>query len=714
MSLKDIAIKMEYRSLIDNVAKEFYIPMLKEAISYKRAVGFFSSSSLVEISKGISGLVKNGGTIKLVASPNLSEEDIEAIRKGYLDREEIIKGALIRELEKPVNDYQGDRLNYLANLITDGILDIKIAVTEADNKFGMYHEKVGIVSDAEGNTVAFSGSMNESANAFMSNYETIDVFKSWTSDSERVQKKEESFDQIWKNIEQGIRVYEFEDITDQFIEKYKKEKVDYDHYDASRDEIPQIDKELHFFREPDDIDFYEYQKEAMAEWVKRGCCGIYNMATGTGKTYTALGSICKLSLLLDEKLAVVIVVPYIHLVEQWIEDIDRFGVKPIVAYGYSGNHWRDEFKDAVSAYNLGAIDNFCIITTNATFEGNDFQEILKRFRKNFMFLADEAHNLGAEKIRKALPTKARYRLALSATLDRHRDQVGTEALRQFFGKECISFGLDKAIKNGFLTSYYYYPIVVHLDDDELERYKEITKLIRKNVPLAENSERTKKYVEMLLIKRARIVAGCRSKIDRLVEEIKPFSKDNHILVYCGATKYDRDDISDDDDIRQIDEVNRRLSEEYGMRVRKFTSSEKIDERQEIKEMFVNESIQVITAIKCLDEGVNIPAINKAYILASSTNPKEYIQRRGRVLRKAEGKKFATIYDFITLPRPLEDVHYLSNEEKELEKDLVYREFVRMQDFADSARNPADSDTIHSEIQQAYRLEHVKWEDIDNE
>lgn len=702
MSLRDIPIKLEYRSLIDNVAKEFYIPALKEAVSYDRAVGFFSSSSLVEISKGISGLVKNGGHIRLVASPNLSAEDIEAIRKGYESREEVIKRALVRELEKPVNEYQGDRLNYLANLISDGILDIRIAVTESDSSFGMYHEKVGIISDSLGNKIAFSGSMNESANAFTSNYETIDVFKTWTQDMERVEKKEEAFNQIWDDCEKGIRVYDFSDITDAFIEKYKKEKVNYNLYDSSKDEIPQVEFERSFFIEPEDVDFYEYQKEAMASWIDNGCCGIFNMATGTGKTYTALGSICKLSYMLEEKLAVVIVVPYIHLVEQWIEDIKKFGVKPIVAYGFSGNHWRDEFKDAVNAYNLGLIDHFCIITTNATFNDDDFQEILIRFKKNFLFLADEAHNLGAEKIRKKLPTKARYRLALSATLDRHWDAAGTEILRKYFGKECISFGLSEAIRNGFLTSYYYYPVLVTLNDSELDDFNELTRLIRKNAPMAENRPETQRYLEMLLIKRARIVAGCKAKVDSLIDLMKDKKNDNHILVYCGATKYDRDDISDDDDLKQIDEVNRRLYEELNMRVRKFTSSENIEDRLEIKKMFVNESIQVITAIKCLDEGVNIPSINTAYILASSTNPKEYIQRRGRVLRKAPGKEYAVIYDFITLPRPLDEVNLLSPEERDYDRDLVYREFERMADFAEYSRNPSESDLLRTKIQRAYK------------
>ena len=701
MSLKDVALKIEYRSLIDNVAKEFYIPLLKEANEYKRAVGFFSSSSLIEISKGIIELVKNRGKIKLIASPKLSEEDIESIRKGYKKREEVISGALVRELKDPENDYQKDQLNLLANLIADGYLDIKIAVTEKNNQLGMYHEKVGIISDQEGNRVAFSGSMNESGNAFLSNYETIDVFKSWTDDFERVQRKNEAFEAMWEDNEQGIKVYRFENVTDTFLEKYKRETVDYDKYTSEKDEIPFVEQELTFFKTPEDVDYFDYQKDAMENWFRNGCCGIFNMATGTGKTYTALGCLAKLSQSLGEKIAVIISVPYIHLVEQWVEDIEAFHVQPIVAYG--GKKWKKEFANAVAAYNIGVKKNFCIITTNATFVSADFQKSINALKKNYCFVVDEAHNFGAKKGRNYLPKRARYRIALSATIERYRDDEGTTILRKFFGKESIQFSLKEAIDRGFLCPYYYYPIVVYLDEEELDEYAELTEKISRLQKVQNEDHEVSKTVETLLIQRARIIAGCKAKVGQLIEHMRPFTKEHHILVYCGATKYDRDDISDASDIKQIDEVNKRLYQELGMRVRKFTASEDADTRTEIKDMFVNETIQVITAIKCLDEGVNIPAINRAFIMASSTNPKEYIQRRGRVLRKAPGKDWAEIYDFITLPRPLKNVKYLDSEQRKLDLSLVNREFERMNDFAETSRNPSACDSLKQQIMQEYKI-----------
>ena len=701
MSLRDVQIKKEYRSLLDNVAKEFYVPLLSQAISYKRAVGFFSSTALVSMTKGIAGLVKNGGKIQLIASPYLSDEDIEAIRAGY-SRRQIINKALLKGLKEPANEYQQDRLNLLANLIADGILDIRIAITENNSYIGMYHEKMGIIEDSDGNKVAFAGSMNETLTAQKYSYETIDVFTSWSDDRDRVEIKECSFAAIWANNEPNLRTMDFDDVSEEFIKKYRKKPVDYSTVTTDQDVVPEIEHEYSFFKIPTTVEFYDYQKEAIEAWIKRGCCGIYDMATGSGKTYTALGSITKLSQILNEQLAVVIVAPYQHLVEQWVEDINKFNVSPIIAYSYPGQKWRKQFEDAVNAYNVGAIKHFCVISTNATFSTDDFQRILLKFKKNYLFVVDEAHNFGSEKLGALLPKKARYRLALSATIERYRDEEGTAILKKYFGSTpCISFTLKDAIQKGFLTSYYYYPVVCYLDADELERYNDLTRLIIKNGGASKENTEKNPYVEMLLIKRARIISGCKDKVAKLIEAIEPYKKEKNILVYCGATKYDNDKINDDDDVRQIEEVNGRLYHELGMKVHKFTSSESKEEREDIKRRFASGDLQVVTAIKCLDEGVNIPAIQKAFILASSTNPKEYIQRRGRVLRRAKGKEYAEIFDFITLPRKLDTVQFCDKHQLEADLSLVRKEFNRMLDFAETARNPLAIDDLKEKIQLTY-------------
>ena len=291
----------------------------------------------------------------------------------------------------------------------------------------------------------------------------------------------------------------------------------------------------------------------------------------------------------------------------------------------------------------------------ATFISDDFQKIINEFTRNFCFVADEAHNFGAQKTRNILPLKARYRIGLSATIERYGDEDGTEALRKFFGKTSIKFTLKDAIINGFLTKYYYKPVINYLSQDEYDEYEELTKKVTKLGKSSHEEFENSDYLKMLLIKRARIIAGCKDKIKNIAQLMEEHKKENYMLVYCGTNKYESSITECESDIKQIELITKKISD-IGLRVRKFTSFEDRNEREEIKAMFsTGFQIQVITAIKCLDEGVNIPNIRKAFILASSTNPKEYVQRRGRVLRKAPGKKFAEIFDFITLPRKLNEV-----------------------------------------------------------
>lgn len=221
MSFTDIDIKPEYRSRLDNVIKDFYIPVLKEAVLYKRAVGFFSSTALVEMSAGICGLVKNGGKIQLIASPRLSAEDIDAINDGLRRRDDVIEEALIRALSEPMGAQEISRLNLLSNLIASGVLEIKIAFLETENSVGMFHEKMGLMYDREHNIIAFSGSMNESFNAFRQNYEAVDVFKSWTTDEERVLTKQSAFNAMWNDYEPSIRVRDFPQVSELIIQKYQ-------------------------------------------------------------------------------------------------------------------------------------------------------------------------------------------------------------------------------------------------------------------------------------------------------------------------------------------------------------------------------------------------------------------------------------------------------------------------------------------------------------
>lgn len=721
MSLKDHLIKSEYRSLIDDMVRDFYIPCLENAVSYRRAVGFFSSSSLVEVSQGIAKMAQNGGKIRIVASPYLSDEDIEAIKTGYENRKEVIEQALLRQLHDPVNYYASERMNMLANLVADGILDIRIAYTMDRSGMGMYHEKMGIIEDDEGNVIAFSGSNNESATAMSINYETMDVFRNWgdSSEKERVQLKCNAFHSIWNNNEPNIEVMEFENITKALIEKYRRKSTN---FNIDKEEYPDgvstegersIDKTTIAPRIPEGFELRDYQVEAIDKWEKQDFKGIFDMATGTGKTYTGLGAAARLSKRLEDRLALIIVCPYQHLVEQWVEDIVLFGMKPIIGYSSSiQRSWKKNLESAIRDQKLKVRKRefFCFVTTNATFSSEFVQNQLSKIRSDILLMVDEAHNFGADNLRRLLLPNYKYRLALSATLDRHGDPEGTEALYRYFGGKCIEYSLEKAIGEGKLTPYKYYPVIVSLSDIELQEYDNLTTQIAKCLTKDKRgktvlSEKGKR----LALQRSRLVAGASGKIQALEKYIMPYIEDKHILVYCGATTvFDGNQENmqiDNDEIRQIDLVTDLLGNKLHMKVSQFTSKENVEERNILKREFADGSnLQALIAIKCLDEGVNIPKIKTAFILASTNNPKEYIQRRGRVLRLAEGKDYAEIYDFITLPRKLDEVTGITEEQMKRELTLVKNELCRAEEFARIALNSVTASAIIDDIRTAYDLQ----------
>lgn len=715
MNFTDIEIKEEYRSLQDDIVGEFYIPLLLCAKKYQRAVGFFSSSALIEISDGISGLVKNGGTIELVASPKLSEDDVIAIEKGIKLRDEVIKERLIEAITAPQGSYEERRLNYLINLIAAGILEIKIVVLEDNNHVGMYHEKVGLMYDSEGNVIAFSGSMNESVTAFMHNCESIDVFKSWEdgSDAKRVLNKQLSFKAIWENYEPRMSVLDFPEAAKEKLFEYRMSDT-IDHHDCEmaknlvENEIEENNKidEPHV---PKWVKIRPYQEEAINNWEKNGFVGIFDMATGTGKTYTGLAAIARLYSERKAPLAIFIVCPYQHLVNQWVEDINAFGMKPVICHSASiQKKWKNRLKDACLSLELGLSNYMCAIFTNDTYISEFVQKTIFHVKTQAVLVVDEAHNFGAEKTSKYLEDVIPYRLALSATLERHGDDYGTKRLFDYFGEKCIEYTLKEAIDNDMLVRYYYHPILISFKDDELEKYLELSKQIAKAMMSCKDKEPSD-YAKMLMIKRARLVASAQEKIEQLITEMRKHTKENHILVYCGATTmrdidYEEDNPPDEEK-KQVDIVTKLLGNELQMKVAKFTSEENAELRGKLKTEFdEGESLQVLIAIRCLDEGVNIPSIDKAFILASSTNPKEYIQRRGRVLRKYKGKTHSDIYDFVVSPLPLDSINAYDEETIRLSQSLVKKEIARMRDFANLAENTSAADEYIYNLIENYGID----------
>lgn len=716
IDFQSLSIDSEYRSFRQDIVKKFFIPVLSRSISYNRAVGFFSSTSLIEVSNGLSGLVKNQGKVQLICSPYLTEEDFEVIRSGYSQRKKIIE-KLLYNLYEPSNEFGQERLNLLANLIKENVLDIKIAFMKNLKTNGLYHEKMGILKDDHNNVVAFSGSLNESYTAYRMNYESIDVFCSWKSEDnlERIRRKEEAFNSIWNNHEPNMETLDIPEVTDAIIDKYLKNRpnysIDLEEYGTSdNDHDLRPEKGEGSIQLPDGVILYTYQEEAIDEWESNNFRGIFDMATGTGKTLTALGGIIRLFRKVDGEIAIIIVCPFQHLVEQWVEDIEACGIKPIIGYSQSSQkNWKADLANSIRDQKLGIPNKefFCFVTTNATFASSFVQRQLNRIVGNALIVADEAHNFGAQLLKTKLPENFLYRLALSATLERHNDDEGTQFLFQYFGEKCIEYTLEQAISEKKLTEYYYHPILVTLTSDEIASYLEISARIAKCFITDKNGHKTLNELgKKLAIKRSRLIAGASNKLNAIREEIEPFKEQSHILVYCGATSVlepDQDTTPiEQDDLRQIGLVTNILGNELNMKVSQFTSRENIKERAILKEEFQKGGmLQALIAIKCLDEGVNIPAIKTAFILASTTNPKEYIQRRGRVLRLAEGKQFSRIFDFITIPYGLDEVVSLTENEISPFETLIKNELSRGHEFARIALNSFSAEKVLTALEDAY-------------
>ena len=716
MGYEELTILRGYKTNKHNIVKEFYLPTLAKSVLYKRAVGFFSSTALIELSKGIFGLVQKGGKIRFIVSPLLSTEDINAIQQGY-DERRVVAESLARELREPRSTSDKERLGWLSQLIAHGILEIKVAFTPPQKATGMYHEKIGILYDEYGNRLAFTGSMNETINAFHNNYESIVVFNSlMAEDVQRVQDLENDFDLLWEGQERNITVMEFPKVVRDKLVPYEEiaQRKNIEEY-GQEDINELLPLPIGIPAVPEGVKLHEYQTDAIDTWVDNNFCGIFDMATGTGKTYTGLGAAAKL-FELKKRAAIIIIAPFQHLVDQWVEDIVKFNMRPTIGYSASAQKdWKKRLKNDVLDFKLGVIDTFCFVTTNASFSSGYVQGLLDQLGNDTLIIVDEAHNFGSAHLSLSLKPEFEHRLALSATLERHGDPQGTYTLKSYFGEKCIEYSLERAIREGKLTPYRYHPILVYLDEEEAENYRDLSYKISKECHV--NKQGKLKITDRgktLMLARSRIVAGAKQKLPALREQIERYKDDTHMLIYCGATRvlgYDSDfSERDDEGERQIVAVSKMLGNELGMKVTHFTSNESAAEREIIKQCFANaDPYQAIAAIKCLDEGVNIPSIKTAFILASTTNPKEYIQRRGRVLRLAANKPFAVIYDFVTLLKPLNEVDPYASDYN-CGRVLAKRELIRIKEFGRIALNSRDPNELINSIADTYNISLEEMED----
>ena len=614
MSLQKLNLQCEYRSDQTNTVTDFYVPCLNVSREYWRAVGYFTSHGLALAARGLSSFLQNEGKMRLVASPMLTEEDILAIQQGYSAREDVVEKAIIRELDGDFTEIIDHRLKCLAWLIAEKRLDIKIASPSEfnlNNYGAIYHEKMGVFIDSDGNTVAFTGSQNETAGGLVVNFESIDVYWSWSDPDRRVQRKIDNFKRLWNNLTPKLNVLDFPVAAKQRLLEYKPTSPP-----SIEPEILTVDlsaKEsgksysyrLKVIDLPPTLKLRDYQQEAIEAWFLNGCRGFLEMATGSGKTITALSALVRL-IKEKKRLFVLIACPFQHLVEQWNKEASQFGIRPILAY-QSQRTWVDRFREALIDFNFENLKVVCTITTHDTFISDVMQRMLGDLQGEAVLIADEAHHLGATKSRQNLPNAFNHRLGLSATPNRWFDPEGTAALKAYFGETVYDFPLSRAIEAGYLCTYSYHPQLVELTEDELDRYEVLTAKIAKLYARKNGDEVTEKLLEALLRQRTDLLNRAENKLPMLKQLLARQSEPlHHALFYCAPG--------------QIDEVISMLGHELGLHVHRFTAEESTEDRKSLLDRIASGNLQGLVAMKCLDEGVDVPGIQSAYILASSSNP----------------------------------------------------------------------------------------------
>jgi len=651
---------------------------LVNALRYDRAVGYFTSSVFSTAADAFECFfLENDGRMRLVCSPALDASDIQALTRAIFDRRQALgPDEALRECLK-----KGQTADALAMLVARGLVDVRIAIATSGSQSSLYHEKIGILRDDRSDLVAFSGSANETRSAWVGNFERVDVFTTWGAppDRGRAFRIDGNFRELWRGETNGVRVVGIVDALRDGLLVANMASHPEDAVRPSARATPAIAPEA--LRIPPDLSLMDHQKEAIRQWAASAGRGVFKMATGSGKTITALALAAKLSVQMRDGLGVLLVAPLIHLVDQWCDVAAGFGLRPIrCAEGQ--RRWRDELSTAVNALNAGKRPILSIAVTQVTLGSPEFQELVDRIAKPLLVIGDEVHNYGHLAERAMLPELARYRVGLSATPWPRGRPLTVARLQAYFGPVVYKYGLREAIEHDVLTPYRYYPIRVAFDDDEFEAYLDLSKqLARYAQDDPESSEN--EVVMRLLLKRARLIASARQKIPLLREQLEGRRRDTHILVYCGDGRVE-DKADPGEVIRQVHAAVQMIGNDLGMACASYTAETPPEKRKQIRDMFSAGDLQVLVAIRCLDEGVDIPAARSAYILASSTNPRQFIQRRGRVLRKAPGKTRADVYDFITVP-DLEGMGAESGEYK-VARRLLANEFHRAAEFADLAMN----------------------------
>lgn len=729
----------------------FFSDCLCNSSQFDLMLGFFSSSAINILADGFASFLYNGGKMNLIINDILTEQDKIAIANGELDTPiPFFDITDIERLRKTLSERDTHFFECLTWLIRNNRLDIKIIAPISG--IGISHTKTGVFSDGV-NKVGFDGSCNFSRSALIDNIESIIVSCDWdgnTSSATIVEIKNE-FELVFsgedKNVifvpadkvkTQIVNSFQHKELKDLLEEEYKFIQQDIANKSLPKSVIKALDRaknkvevqieKINKQRETvEPMDFgkprfpyesgpREYQKQAFENWKNNKQKGLFAMATGTGKTITSLNCLLEIYNKLGYYKAIILV-PTITLVEQWEIECKKFKFSNIIKVCSKYNNWKSSVAN-LRLLEMTNTDNklsYIIISTYASFVRSNVFMDLNQFPKNkLLLIADEAHNMGGGLMAQRLSDiKYLRRIGLSATPERQFDDTGNRKLMDFFGcadSYTFEYSMAEAIQNGALCRYYYYPHIVKLTDNEMNEYVQLSKKIVKIMSFqdAESQERLK----MLLLKRKRIIHKAANKliVFKQIIERRMTEKGNlkYTLVYVPegnkpddfeADIFDQSDtmISDPESEHLIDDFTRIVRDmDSHIIVRQFTSES--TDRDAMLKGFADGSIDVLTSMKCLDEGVDVPRSELAIFCASTGNPRQFIQRRGRVLRTHRDKRFAVIHDLIVIPDNVFDEECYT-----LEKNLVQSELRRVRDFALLSENLNDTDNELQEVLNHYNL-----------
>ena len=723
----DWSIDRSYSSGDDNEPLQFYLDSLNNSKSFDLLLGYFSSAAISVLSLGFATFLSSGGTMRLIVNNILSEEDKEAIKKGTEGQinNSLIDLSDIRKLKSSLDEYGVHFFECLSWLISNNKIQIKIIKPKLGR--GIAHYKSGIFSDGQ-DSIGFSGSCNFTAFGLLENLESIDCFLSWENgrSNKMINSLRTRIDSIFSGESAQVEYLDIDSVVtavrQEFGNKDLNELIIHEKeliekkanlltnknaktiIDKAIQKIDSIAREPRF---PYPEGARQYQIDAYNNWLNNGKQGIFAMATGTGKTITSLNCLLN-EYKASKSYKAIILVPTTALLDQWKKECAKFNFRNVITVS-SRENWNDNLAFFNTANKLFE-SSFIVIVTYASLTRSKFQSHFNLLPDDTLLIADEAHNMGSPNIARLLGgIHLNKRIGLSATINRKYDDEGNAAIENFFHDSppyIYSYTMRQALDIGWLCKYRYYPHIVYLDDKELEEYMKISKQLLMHLNPTTKTYNSNPLVEMLLLARKRIIHKARNKKAAfkciLSEEFKHKKNLKYTLVYVPEgmdPDYSAidDDIENDDDNSLINEYTRMVSEtDDSIMVKKFTS--KSSDRNEVLKNFEAGNVHVLTSMKCLDEGVDVPRSELAIFCASTGNPRQFIQRRGRVLRLHKDKTNAVIHDLVVVPRINPEAENFA-----MEKNLIKKELERVVDFSELSMNKMDTYGELEEILDYYNL-----------